>query len=139
MKFGKFNSVLDMLYEYEIENILSIIALYPCILLLFGWKNQKKILTQKHISVHFICMVEFFERQQCNVEQQQLIHRVPKSRRIYYNNAQWAKKLKKLVHFGVYDYNFFKSLLTFSKRGFFLQHEYIDCSFLGFLFCLASM
>lgn len=42
MKFGKFNSVLDMLYEYEIENILSIIALYPCILLLFGWKNQKK-------------------------------------------------------------------------------------------------
>ena len=69
MKFGKFNSVLDMLYEYEIENILSIIALYPCILLLFGWKNQKKkFLTQKHISVHFICMVEFFERQQCNVE-----------------------------------------------------------------------
>ena len=42
MKFGKFNSVLDMLYEYEIENILPIIALYPCILLLFGWKNQKK-------------------------------------------------------------------------------------------------
>ena len=40
MKFGKFNSVLNVLYE--IENILSIIALYPCILLLFGWKNQKK-------------------------------------------------------------------------------------------------
>ena len=47
MKFGKFNSVLDMLYEYEIENILSIIALYPCILLLFGWKNQKKISNAK--------------------------------------------------------------------------------------------
>ena len=48
MKFGKFNSVLDMLYEYEIENILSIIALYPCILLLFGWKNQKKNFQRKN-------------------------------------------------------------------------------------------
>ena len=48
MKFGKFNSVLDMLYEYEIENILSIIALYPCILLLFGWKNQKNSNAKTH-------------------------------------------------------------------------------------------
>ena len=99
-KCEKFNFVLNM---NIIEIQKSIIALYPII-----WMEKpKKIPTQKHISVHFICMVEFFERQQFNVVYQQLIHRVPKSRRIYYYNVvQQAKNGKILQQIMVTLLNF---------------------------------